>query len=89
MLDEARKGVLSEPCFWLRGLVPAAWTHVSAAKDDDVLTFLRSHPPTTDRIGHTQGLINASALPGDLRITDNGQLELIQRRIELLGEARR
>lgn len=50
----------------------------------NVPTFLASHPPTADRIEHTRKLIDASAIPPDLQVSDNGELELIQRRIELL-----
>ena len=50
------------------------------------VAFMRSHPATKDRIEHTQRLIDGSGLPSGLKITDNGQLELIQRRIELLTQ---
>lgn len=46
--------------------------------------FLSSHPATADRMSHTSDLIRAADLPPGLKITDNGQLEIIQRRIELL-----
>ena len=46
--------------------------------------FLASHPPTADRIEHTSALIASAALPGSLRVSDGGELEIIQRRIELL-----
>ena len=66
------------------GMVSFFRTLKARSGGDDVPTFMRSHPPTADRIEHTQQLIDGTALPGGLQITDNGQLELIQRRIELL-----
>jgi predicted Zn-dependent protease len=46
--------------------------------------FLASHPATENRIEHTAGLIEETALPPGLTIRDDGRLEIIQRRIELL-----
>jgi predicted Zn-dependent protease len=46
--------------------------------------FLASHPATEDRIAETSALIAAMDLQPGLRVTDNGELEIIQRRIELL-----
>ena len=66
------------------GMVTFFQTLRSKGGDGDVPTFMRSHPPTTERIQHTRTLIEGRGLPGGLKITDNGQLELIQRRIELL-----
>lgn len=46
--------------------------------------FLSSHPSTEHRIEETMALIAALDLGPGLRVTDNGSLEIIQRRIELL-----
>jgi len=55
-----------------------------------VPTFLSSHPPTPERMEHAAALIAGLDLPEGLRVTDNGELEIIQRRIELLtGQAAR
>jgi predicted Zn-dependent protease len=48
--------------------------------------FLSSHPATADRIAATHRLIEQAQLPQGLRISDNGKLEIIQRRIHLLTE---
>lgn len=52
--------------------------------------FLSSHPATEERIESARALIAREDLPPDLRVRDDGRLEIIQRRIELLtGRARR
>lgn len=52
--------------------------------------FLSSHPATEDRIEATTKLIRAEKLPANLRDSDAGKLEIIQRRIRLLtGRAAR
>jgi predicted Zn-dependent protease len=66
------------------GMVSFFETLRAKSGGDNVPTFMRSHPATSDRIAHTQGLIEEAELGSGLKITDNGQLELIQRRIELL-----
>ena len=50
--------------------------------------FLSSHPPTDLRIEETAGRIASASLPTHLRVSDDGRLEIIQRRIELLGQER-
>jgi beta-barrel assembly-enhancing protease len=52
-------------------------------------TFLSSHPATADRIEYTRSLIARENLGPGLRVTDNGELEIIQRRIRLLADASR
>jgi len=47
-------------------------------------SFLSSHPATSDRIRYTRSLITREDLGPGLRVTDNGELEIIQRRIQLL-----
>ena len=59
------------------------------AGSEGALPFLSSHPTTAERIQDTAGRIAAAPLSDDLRVSDGGRLEIIQRRIELLGEARR
>jgi predicted Zn-dependent protease len=49
-----------------------------------VPAFLASHPATEDRIRSTSALIADATLAPELRVDDGGQLEIIQRRIELL-----
>ena len=71
------------------GMVSFFETLRARSGGDNVPTFMRSHPATKDRIAHTRGLIEQSGLANDLEINDNGQLELIQRRIELLTKSRR
>ncbi len=68
------------------GMVSFFETLRAKSGGDNVPTFMRSHPATRDRIQHTRGLIERSSLPSGLKVTDNGQLELIQRRIELLSK---
>lgn len=53
-----------------------------------VPAFLSSHPSTALRIEETAARIAAAPLPADLRVSDGGRLEIIQRRIELLGQQR-
>jgi len=51
--------------------------------------FLSSHPATEERIANTRAAIAAADLPPDLPVDDDGKLEIIQRRIQLLtGQAR-
>jgi predicted Zn-dependent protease len=57
---------------------------LAAQGDGGVPEFLRSHPSTDKRIAHTRGLIAAADLPPGLRVDDDGQFEIIQRRVELL-----
>jgi predicted Zn-dependent protease len=46
--------------------------------------FLSSHPAPEERIENARRAIAAADLPGTLAIDDDGKLEIIQRRIELL-----
>ncbi len=51
--------------------------------------FLSSHPATDERIANTRAAIAAADIRGDLALDDDGKLEIIQRRIQLLtGQAR-
>jgi predicted Zn-dependent protease len=51
-------------------------------------SFLASHPAAQDRLEATRAAIAATPLPPGLRVDDDGRLEIIQRRIELLtGES--
>jgi predicted Zn-dependent protease len=52
------------------------------------LSFLQDHPAPSDRIEAATKLIEAEALPSDLREDDGGELEIIQRRLELLEQER-
>lgn len=50
--------------------------------------FLSSHPTTEDRIEAAREAIVAADIGGDLELEDDGKLEIIQRRIQLLtGQA--
>jgi predicted Zn-dependent protease len=53
--------------------------------------FLSSHPATADRAAAARVQIATETLPPDLEVDDNGRLQIIQRRIELVtgGAARR
>ena len=51
--------------------------------------FLASHPATEHRIEDTRALIAGSDLPPGLKVSDAGELEIIQRRIELLTSGAR
>ena len=62
---------------------------LEAQSDAHAPEFLSSHPATGNRIEHTEALLAATALPAGLRVHDDGRLELIQRRIELLSRRRR
>ena len=53
-----------------------------------VLAFLASHPTTAARIEAAAASIAAAPLSGDLQVSDRGRLQIIQRRIELLGQER-
>lgn len=46
--------------------------------------FLSSHPAPTSRMQAARQQIAQASLPPDLRVTDNGRLEIIQRRVRLL-----
>jgi predicted Zn-dependent protease len=50
--------------------------------------FLSTHPATEERIANATKLIQEAKLPEDLRTSDNGKLEIIQRRIRLLTGSR-
>ena len=50
-------------------------------------SFLSSHPATEDRIAATRGLIEALPPQPGLVEDDRGKLEIIQRRIQILGGA--
>jgi len=51
----------------------------------DVPEFLSSHPATENRIEETSARLEAMALPEGLRVRDDGRLQIIQRRIDLLS----
>lgn len=48
--------------------------------------FLSSHPAPAERLEATRAAIAAQDPPPGLKVDDNGRLEIIQRRIELLTE---
>jgi predicted Zn-dependent protease len=50
-------------------------------------SFLSDHPATEARIEEARKAIDAQALPDDLSRDDNGRLEIIQRRIQILTGA--
>jgi predicted Zn-dependent protease len=51
--------------------------------------FLSSHPAPAERLQTTRAVIAAQDPPPGLKVDDNGRLEIIQRRIELLTEGTR
>eukprot|EP00959_Pyramimonas_sp_CCMP1952_P180202 3768329-Pyramimonas_sp.AAC.1 len=34
LADQAKAGYVAHPCYWLRGLIPAAWTRLTEPTDD-------------------------------------------------------
>jgi predicted Zn-dependent protease len=50
--------------------------------------FLSSHPAPAARPATTRAAIDREPLPPGLRVDDNGRLEIVQRRIELLTRGR-
>jgi predicted Zn-dependent protease len=73
-----------------QGLVTFFQTLNAEASGGRPPEFLSSHPATESRIEATQALIRAAMLPEGLKASDDGKLEIIQRRIQLLtGHAAR
>ncbi len=70
------------------GLVSFFQTLREKGGGGNVPTFLSSHPATEDRIAHTRALLDRASLPAGVRETDDGELEIIQRRIQLLKRGR-
>jgi len=56
--------------------------------DGHLPEFLSSHPATESRIEATAARVAAADLPPDLAVRDDGRLQIIQRRIQLLGSGR-
>ena len=52
------------------------------------LSFLEDHPAPSDRIDAATQQIQGESLPPDLREDDGGELEIIQRRLQLLEQER-
>jgi predicted Zn-dependent protease len=50
--------------------------------------FFSDHPGGAERASTTRALIANATLPADLKVDDNGKLEIIQHRIRLLTKAR-
>lgn len=73
-----------------QGLVSFFQTLQQETKGGRPPEFLSSHPATESRIEATSALIREAKLPEDLRQSDGGKLEIIQRRIQILtGHASR
>ena len=66
------------------GLVTFFETLASQSEGGRPPAFLSSHPATEERIQNTRGAILASDPDANLALEDDGRLEIIQRRIELL-----
>src|SRR5262245_6407923 len=60
-----------------------------AESGDRPADFLSSHPATADRAAAAQAQIAAQPPTEDLRVHDNGRLEIIQRRIEIVMGGRK
>ena len=61
---------------------------LQASDDNHMPEFLSSHPTTDSRIEETAARVAEASLPPGLTVRDDGMLQIIQRRIELLsGEA--
>lgn len=54
-------------------------------KESYIPEFLSSHPTTENRVEATRARVEAAVLPPGLAVRDDGRLQLIQRRIELLS----
>ncbi|MBM4384527.1 MAG: M48 family metalloprotease [Deltaproteobacteria bacterium] len=61
---------------------------MSASGQTRVPTFFSSHPASAERSAATRALIAKVKLSEDLKVDDNGKLEIIQHRIRLLTKAR-
>ena len=71
-----------------RGLVSFFRT-LEAQGQANVPEFLSSHPTTENRIERTEALLAEADLPDGLIRRDDGKLQIVQRRIELLRRSRR
>ncbi len=78
------------------GLLPLAGYHPTGVADlfetllnekshGSGLSFLNNHPAPRERLNATRALITQGELPPNLRVDDNGRLELIQYRIRCLS----
>jgi predicted Zn-dependent protease len=86
--DDFAVAVLPRAGYDPRGL-PSFFETMIAQGGPTPPSFLSSHPAAGDRLAATRAAIDAAALPPGLRTDDEGRLEIIQRRIELLtGESR-
>jgi predicted Zn-dependent protease len=81
--DAFAVGVLPRAGYDPRGLV-AFFETLKQQGGPHVPEFLSSHPTTEHRMEDTRALIGRSVLPPGLKVSDDGELEIIQRRIELL-----
>jgi predicted Zn-dependent protease len=82
--DAFAVSVLPKAGYDPQGLVSFFETLSQQSKGGRPPSFLSSHPATEDRIANTSKLIREAKLPENLRSSDNGKLEIIQRRIRLL-----
>lgn len=85
--DDFAVQVLPRAGYDPRGL-PSFFETMIAQGGPNPPSFLSSHPAAGDRLAVTRAAIEATPLPPGLRTDDDGRLEIIQRRIELLtGES--
>jgi predicted Zn-dependent protease len=85
--DDFAVQVLPRAGYDPRGL-PSFFETMIAQGGPSPPAFLSSHPAASDRLAATRAAIDATPLPPGLRGDDDGRLEIIQRRIELLtGES--
>lgn len=81
--DDFAVEVLPRAGYDPRGL-PSFFETLIAEGGPSAPSFLSSHPAPAERLETTRIAIEREPLPAGLRVDDNGRLEIIQRRIELL-----
>jgi predicted Zn-dependent protease len=85
--DDFAVRVLPQAGYDPNGL-PSFFETLAAEGGARVPQFLSSHPAPAERLETTRAAIAAQGLPPDLRSDDNGKLEIIQQRVELLTKGR-
>jgi predicted Zn-dependent protease len=86
--DDFAIGVLPQAGYDPNGL-PSFFETLQAKGGSNVPEFLSSHPATSERLAATRAAIAKETLPPDLRVDDDGRLEIIQQRIRLLTDGER
>jgi ribonuclease HI len=58
LCEEAERGSVEHPCFWLRGLIPSSWVEVPEPEDDELVV-------PVDALGALEGLSDVVLAFGD------------------------